>query len=91
MARRRSKEAFIEWESSASSRRPAWTPKEVTADSGVRFQRRYLAHSLMMVMLHFQRRKLYFLLPFLAIVLALGLALFFVKGSALAPFIYTLF
>jgi len=91
LARINTRESFVEWHRDALPGRATWTPKEITADGGVRHKRRSLMRSLVAVLLHFQRRKLYFLLPFLAVVLALGLALFFVKGSALAPFIYTLF
>ena len=91
VARRSSRESFVQWHRDHLSKRASWTPKEITADGGVRHRRRSLLRSLAVVLLHFHRRRLYFVLPFLAIVLALGLALFFVKGSALAPFIYTLF
>jgi hypothetical protein len=91
VARMSTKESFVDWHRDQLSERASWTPKEITADGGVRHRRRSLMRSLVVVLLHFHRRKLYFVLPFLAIVLALGLALFFVKGSALAPFIYTLF
>ena len=36
-------------------------------------------------------RKKYWLLPILLIMLLLGLLLVFTQGSAIAPFIYTLF
>lgn len=36
-------------------------------------------------------RKKYWLFPLLAVMLLLGVLLVFVKGSAVAPFIYTLF
>jgi len=91
VARMSTRESFAEWHSDQLTRRASWTPKEITADDGVRHKRRSLMRSLAAVLLHCHRRKLYFVLPFLAIVLALGLSLFFVKGSALAPFIYTLF
>lgn len=91
LARMSTRESFVEWHHDHLPRRANWTPKEITADGIVRHKRRSLFRSLAAVLLHFHRRKLYFVLPFLAIVLALGLALFFVKGSALAPFIYTLF
>jgi hypothetical protein len=91
VARSGTKESFVEWPAFGPPGRPSWTPKESTADAAVRTRHRSPLRSLAVVLLHFQRRKLYFLLPFLAVVIALGLALFFVKGSALAPFIYTLF
>jgi len=39
----------------------------------------------------FLRHKAYFLVPVLLVLIALGLTLFFVQTSVLAPFIYTLF
>ncbi len=36
-------------------------------------------------------RKKYWLFPLLAVMLLLGVLLVFVKGSAIAPFIYTVF
>jgi hypothetical protein len=43
------------------------------------------------VIAHFFRRTHYLVLPILIVLLLLGLAFFFVQGSAIAPFIYTLF
>jgi hypothetical protein len=43
------------------------------------------------VLQFFARRGHYVFLPTLLILLALSVVLFFVKSSALAPFIYTLF
>ena len=41
---------------------------------------------------HFARtRKKFWLLPILIVLLTLGLLLFLVEGSALSPFVYTLF
>ena len=37
------------------------------------------------------RRKLWYLVPFLAVLLLLGLGLVLTEGSALAPLIYTMF
>lgn len=36
-------------------------------------------------------RKKYWLLPIILVLLSLGLLLFLVQGSALSPFVYTLF
>jgi len=69
-----------------------WRPKEVACE--VRAGRRgkpSLAMRFLAVLQFFVRRGHYVFLPALVIVLALGLVLFFVKSSALAPFIYTLF
>lgn len=38
-----------------------------------------------------RERKLWWLAPLLGVLLLLGLALVLVEGSALAPFLYTLF
>lgn len=38
-----------------------------------------------------RRRKKYWLVPIVIIMLLFGFLLFFVQGSAVAPFIYTLF
>jgi len=43
------------------------------------------------VLTFFARRGHYLFLPTLVLMIALGMVLFFVKSSALAPFIYTLF
>ncbi len=37
------------------------------------------------------RRKLWWLLPMIAMLLVFGILLVFAQGSAIAPFIYTLF
>lgn len=42
------------------------------------------------VVVYFIRNKHYLLIPVLVLLLVLGLIMFFVKASALAPFIYTL-
>ena len=38
-----------------------------------------------------RRRKLFWLAPIFLVLIVLGLVLVFAEGSALAPFIYTLF
>jgi len=43
------------------------------------------------LMLFFKEHKRYALIPVLAVLLLLGALLVFSQGSALAPFIYTLF
>lgn len=69
-----------------------WRPKEVTCEVQVsRRGKPSLAMRFVAVLQFFVRRGHYVFLPTLVIVLALGLVLFFVKSSALAPFIYTLF
>jgi hypothetical protein len=84
-------ERFLEWRSDDDRPQPTWTVKVLSSDAAEHQHKRSLLRAVVGVLQHFHRRKLYWVLPFLAIVLALGMALFFVKGSALAPFIYTLF
>jgi hypothetical protein len=43
------------------------------------------------ILTFFARQGHYLFLPTLVVLIALGMVLFFVKTSALAPFIYTLF
>ena len=50
-----------------------------------------LTRRFLTVLQFFARRGHYIFLPTLVVLLALGLVLFFVKSSVLAPFIYTLF
>jgi len=38
-----------------------------------------------------QQRKKYWMLPFVVMILLIGALLVFAQGSAIAPFIYTLF
>ena len=69
-----------------------WRPKEVAFDVQVgRRGKPSLARRFLIVLQFFARRGHYIFLPTLVLLLALGLVLFFVKSSALAPFIYTLF
>ena len=50
-----------------------------------------LARRFLGVLQFFAARGHYVYLPTLVILMSLGLVLFFVKSSALAPFLYTLF
>lgn len=86
-----SRERFLSWKPGAERPLPSWSAKLSSADTGQRRHKRSVLAAMVGVLQHFHRRRLYWMLPFLAIALALGVALFFVKGSALAPFIYTLF
>ncbi|WP_334916506.1 DUF5989 family protein [Nostoc sp.] len=54
-------------------------------------KKRPLILQLVWVVAYFIRNGHYLLIPVLVLLLVLGLILFFVKASALAPFIYTLF
>jgi hypothetical protein len=70
-----------------------WTPKQEGGGEPSHGSRvgRPLLIQLFAVVAHFIRIGRWILVPSLVLLLILGLALFFVKGSALAPFIYTLF
>jgi hypothetical protein len=68
-----------------------WVPKGRGAARAQPAARRSLFRNAMDVMSYFHSNGHYVLMPFIVIVLSLGLLLFFVKSSALAPFIYTLF
>ena len=69
-----------------------WHPKEVAFEVQVgRRGKPSLARRFLTVLQFFARRGHYIFLPTLIVLLALGVVLFFVKSSALAPFIYTLF
>lgn len=69
-----------------------WHPKEVAFEVQVgRRGKPSLARRFLTVLQFFARRGHYIFLPTLILLLALGVVLFFVKSSALAPFIYTLF
>ncbi len=56
-----------------------------------RSDRRSLPRLLLATLGFFYERGHYLILPILIVLLGLGLLLFFVQGSVLAPFIYTLF
>jgi hypothetical protein len=70
-----------------------WTqkrlPYDVPADGSGRTSRR--RSSLFTVLSFFVRRGYFIFVPILLILVSLGIALFFLQTSALAPFIYTLF
>lgn len=80
------------WGSELPRRMEGWHTKEVLfelnvgAMSNPSFLRRFVN-----VLQFFARRGHYVFLPVLVILLALGIVLFFVQTSALAPLIYTLF
>jgi hypothetical protein len=92
--RRRREEGFIAWEDQPPAATFGWRPIDLAeTDSGPATQarRRGLPLLLVRVIAFFFRRGNYVLLPILILLLVLGLILYFVQSSALAPFIYTLF
>jgi hypothetical protein len=69
-----------------------WRSKDVVVEAQIgQIGKASLPRRFIGVLQFFLQRKLYVFLPALVALLALGMALFFVKTSALAPFIYTLF
>jgi hypothetical protein len=80
------------WEGASPAGMEGWHPKEVLFEANVgRRGKPSLARRFVNVLQFFVRRGHFVFLPTLVILLALGMVLFFVKSSALAPFIYTLF
>ncbi len=81
------------WEGDAPGTMHGWTAKAVsviTHSSERRGERHLMLQPFFIVGFFLQRRSL-LLIPSLILLLVLGLVLFFVQTSALAPFIYTLF
>lgn len=80
------------WDGDVPARMEGWRVKDVLFEVNVEVQskpslfRRFLG-----VLQFFARRGHVLFLPMLVILIALGMVLFFVKSSALAPLIYTLF
>ncbi len=71
-----------------------WIPKEMPADiqdAEVSGKKRSILVEPIRIFSYFIRQGHYLVLPLLVIIIALGLLMFFVQSSALAPFIYTLF
>jgi len=80
------------WESEMPLGMEGWHPKEVVFELNAGSHKKpNLLRRFVNVLQFFARRRHYVFLPTLVILLALGMVLFFVKASALAPLIYTLF
>lgn len=85
---------FYRWQAQPPVPMEAWHPKTVTLDEGKTTESDRATPAWMapfMVLAFFARRGHYIALPVLIIMLALGLILFFLQTSSLAPMIYTLF
>lgn len=86
---------FLAWDAGARPpRHSGWQllathPVESTCEPGHR--RRSLPELLLSTLQFFHARGQHLALPVIALLLILGLILFFANGSVLAPFIYTLF
>lgn len=90
---RRGSQGFYEWEESAPQLITVWQPYDGPSDvaAGEEVRREPLIFQPFRVLMFFARRGQYLFLPVLLFLLLLGLAMFFVQSSSLAPFIYTLF
>lgn len=93
LRRTRGSDPIYSWNDvEAHDGREGWRVKEVVFELRSATQRKAnLLRRFVDVLHFFVKRGHYVFLPAVVILLALGLALFFVKSSALAPFIYTLF
>lgn len=80
------------WTATPSEGMEGWHPKQVLYEANVG-QRANLsvARRFIRVLQFFASQGHYLFIPTLLLLLVLGMILFFVKSSALAPFIYTLF
>ena len=85
---------FYAWTTSPPAAMEGWVPKSVvddaraaSAEAGIR----RLVTQPFFVVGYFVRNGQFMLLPVVVFLLVAGLVLYFVKTSALAPFIYTLF
>lgn len=80
------------WRDRPIERMEGWHPKEVIFESQLGARGRTgVGRRFFKVIGFFAERGHYLLLPALIILISIGLVLFFVKSSALAPLIYTLF
>jgi hypothetical protein len=80
------------WRGDAPRSMEGWRPKEVLFETRVgQTGKPNVARRFLGVLQFFATRGHYVYLPTLVILMSLGLVLFFVKSSALAPFLYTLF
>jgi hypothetical protein len=91
---RRRTRGFVAWDSHAPKTSTSWEPIELLeSDSAWVASNRYRSLPLLLaaVVGFFFRRGNYLLVLIVVLLVLLGLILYFVESSALAPFIYTLF
>jgi hypothetical protein len=93
MRMRHGTDPIYAWEGEAPRTMQGWTAKTsatIAHAPGARGERHLILQPFVILGFFFQRGNL-LLVPALVLLLVLGLLLFFVQTSALAPFIYTLF
>ena len=86
--------SFHTWKHELLSEAGGWTDwrsQEITKTFHQGTNKRFLILQLAWVVAFFLRNGHYLLIPVLVLLLVLGLIIFFIKASVLAPFIYTLF
>jgi hypothetical protein len=91
---RRRASGFASWDDQPPEQKTAWLPIDVveSPESTVAAERRRSLPMLLVgVIAFFVRRGNYLIVPIIILLLVMGLVLYFVQSSALAPFIYTLF
>lgn len=92
---RRGSHPFHAWEGRLSANIPGWEPLHLDegepAFGAERRSRRWLLGQFFDVIGFFAKRGHWAMVPILILLLAIGVVLFFVSNTALAPFIYTLF
>lgn len=93
MFSRRRTRGFISWETHPSDLESAWQPMELIESDADSTTDGYRSLPLLLasVIGFFFRRGDYLLVLIVILLVVLGLVLYFVQSSALAPFIYTLF
>ncbi|MCX7099264.1 MAG: DUF5989 family protein [Methylococcales bacterium] len=83
------------WDGQITPNMQGWHNKELPADIAAAVAQRGSSKKrqigLFKVLVFFARRGHYFLIPVLIVLVSIGIALFFLQTSVLAPFIYTLF
>src|SRR5262245_36921193 len=92
LSRRRTR-GFVSWEAHPSNLKSAWQPMELIESDADSEKAGYRSLPLLLasVIGFFFRRGDYLLVLIVILLVVLGLVLYFVQSSALAPFIYTLF
>lgn len=94
LRRRRGSAPFFTWIGEAPVAEEGWTPKIINIDAE-EVSRTGKSRNMLIQPFHiigfFIRYKHFFLLPALLILISVGLLMFFVASSTLAPLIYTLF
>lgn len=84
---------IYKWESTPPSKMIGWQVKKYTYEQAFRGMStdRKLKISFLRVITFFVRHGLFIFIPALILILSLGIVLFFLQTSVLAPFVYTLF